>query len=366
MDVAWLVVLAILSAFRAPSEQAPSPPDDGAHWYRAACASCHGPDGRGQPRSTVGFSTPLPDFTDCAFATPEPDADWIAIVHQGGPTRAFDRTMPAFGEALSDEQIQETITYLRSLCTNRSWPRGELNLPRPLLTEKAFPENEAVLSTTVVTGDSAAIENELLFERRLGTRSQFEVVVPVALQKGADGGWERGLGDAAFAFKHVLFHSLDSGSILSAATEVVFPTGKEDRGLGKGATVVEPFVAFGQVLPSDGFVQLQGGAELSMNRSLADHEVFWRAALGKSFTEGRFGRSWSPMIEVAGAKALDRGEPADWDVVPQMQVTISRRQHIMVSAGLRVPVNNRRERDVQVLTYFLWDWVDGGLFDGWR
>ena len=68
--------------------------------YHAACVTCHGPDGRGAA-AIVGFETPLPDFTDCAFATAEPDPDWLAVVHEGGPIRGLDRHMPAFGDALS-------------------------------------------------------------------------------------------------------------------------------------------------------------------------------------------------------------------------------------------------------------------------
>jgi hypothetical protein len=49
-----------------------------------------------------------------------------------------------------------------------------------------------------------------------------------------------------------------------------------------------------------------------------------------------------------------------------MQVTLSRRQHIMISGGVRLPVNERGERRAQVVAYFLWDWFDGGLFEGWR
>jgi mono/diheme cytochrome c family protein len=366
MAVATLLILLLVLSSPTASAQTLPAPDEGQRLYRAACAACHGPDGRGQPRATVGFDTPLPDFTDCSFSTPEPDADWMAIVHEGGPVRAFDRRMPAFGGALSEQDIQRTIAYIRGLCRSRSWPRGELNLPRALLTEKAFPENETVLSTTIVGGDSAAFGNELLYEQRLGPSSQFEVAVPLAVQKDAGGNWQRGLGDAAIAFKQALFHSLDTGTIVSAAAEVIFPTGKETQGLGKGTTVFEPFVAIGQILPSDGFLQFQGGAELPANRDVANNEIFWRATIGKSFVEGRWGRAWSPMVEVIGAKELDAGEPAQWDLVPQMQVTLSKRQHIMINAGLRIPLTDRRERDVQVLTYLLWDWFDGGLLDGWR
>jgi hypothetical protein len=130
--------------------------------------------------------------------------------------------------------------------------------------------------------------------------------------------------------------------------------------------VFEPFVAVGQMLPADGFIQFQGGVELPWDRERAAREAFWRTAIGKSFIADRFGRSWTPMIEIVGSKPFDGAGPAEWDVVPQMQVTLSRRQHIAINAGVRVPLNHRDNRPAQVLTYFLWDWFDGALLDGWR
>jgi hypothetical protein len=216
----------------------------------------------------------------------------------------------------------------------------------------------------VAGGDAAAVGHELIYERRFGPRSQVELAVPLDIEKNG-GTWQRGLGDAAVALKHAIFHRLERGTIVSLAAEMVFPTGKESAGLGKGVTVFEPFVALGQMLPSDAFVQLQAGAELPFDTARAARETFLRAAIGKSFVEGTFGRAWSPMVELVGAREIVAGEETQWDVVPQMQVTLSKRQHIMLSAGLRAPLTNRSGRDVQLLAYFLWDWFDGGLFDGW-
>jgi mono/diheme cytochrome c family protein len=352
---------------RAAMAEAGQPPNqpEGRALYQSACAACHGTDGRGNTPSTVGFDTPIPDFTDCSFATPEPDADWLAVMHGGGPARAFDRRMPAFGDAVAEAQLQQILDYTRTFCADPSWPRGELNLPRALVTEKAFPENEAVLTTTINANGTGHVGNEFLYEQRLGARSQFEIVVPVRLLEGP-GGWERGLGDVAVAIKHALFHSLERGNIFSVAGEVVLPTGKEGAGLGGGVTVFEPFVAFGQILPSDGFLQMQAGVELPADRARAAREVFWRTALGKTFTEGRFGRGWSPMVELLAARDLEDGATTQWDLVPQMQVTLNRRQHLMINAGVRFPLNERSGRSTQVIAYFLWDWFDGGLRDGWR
>jgi hypothetical protein len=106
--------------------------------------------------------------------------------------------------------------------------------------------------------------------------------------------------------------------------------------------------------------------ELPTDTERASREVFGRAVLGRTFTEGRFGRAWSPMVEVLAARELEKSARVQWDLLPQMQITLNRRQHLMLNAGVRIPVNDRRGRRTQVIAYFLWDWFDGGLLDGWR
>lgn len=366
---AAVLVLCASASVTARAQGSPSvgqAPVDGKTLYESACMSCHGPDGRGMPRSAVGFDVAVPDFTDCSFATPEPDPDWLTIVQHGGPVRAFDRRMPAFGSALSEDEINRILTYIRGLCTDRNWPRGELNLPRPLRTEKAFPENEAVATTTFDRSGPGAVVTEIVYERRIGARSQYEVKVPFELQGKDAAGWQRGLGDIGIGFKRVMYHSLARGSIFSAGGEVILPTGKEDRGLGSGTTVFEPFVLFSQVLPREGFLHAHAGLELPSNRDRADREAFWRVAAGRTFAEGDgAGRAWSPMMELIAARALRTGERITWDLVPQMQVTLSTRQHLAASVGVQVPLNERKDRGTRLMIYLLWDWFDGGFFDGW-
>ena len=352
----WLLAF-VLAPSRATGQE-----QTDAALYVAACAACHGADGRGMPRSAVGFEVALPDFTDCSFATPEADGDWIAVAHDGGPARAFDRRMPAFGEALTLSELQRTLDHIRGFCSDTRWPRGELNLPRALVTEKAFPENETVMTATFAGSGRASIVNELLYEQRLGARSQFEILVPFAAHDTGVG-WRSGLGDVAVALKRVLAHSLEAGRILSVSAEVVLPTGSEADGIGNGTLVIEPFMTVGQILPGEGFVQAQTGLEMARS---GQKEGFWRVALGKTFVQGRFGRAWSPMVEVLGQRAFGSLGTTRWDLLPQMQVSLSKRQHILVNAGVRIPVTDRSGRATEVLTYLLWDWFDGGLLDGWR
>jgi len=363
------VAIAGLAARRVPAADAP--PRTGAQVWTQACAACHGPDGAGRRRDVVAFDVPLPDLRDCAFATSEPTADWIAVVHEGGRVRGLDRMMPAFGGALTDDEIARVVDTLREFCPRLpAWPLGDLNLPRALFTEKAFPENEVVMTSTIALHGPGSVMNELVYEHRLGARSMLEVGVPFGVleQTGGSGatGWTAGLGDLGFAFKHALVQSARTGSIFSLGLDVSVPTGREEQGLGAGVTVVNPFVAFGQILPAGTFVQAHAGLDLPVETSATKPEVFWHALVGWSLNAHRFGRMYSPMLEVLGARELESsGAHVAWDLVPQMQVTLSRRKHVRVDVGADVPVNQTQDRHVQLGAYVLWDWYDGSLFKGW-
>ena len=145
----------------------------------------------------------------------------------------------------------------------------------------------------------------------------------------------------------------------------MLPTGDASSGFGKGVTVFEPFVTAGQLLPLNSFVQVQAGFELPTDTDKAGREAFWRVSLGTTLTQGRGGRAWSPMLEVLAARELADGEDTQWDVVPQVQVTLSTRQHIRANVGVRIPATDAATRSTRVLMYLLWDWFDGGFFDGW-
>lgn len=342
---------------------------DGQQLFIAGCAGCHGPDGAGMPDSTVGFEKPatFPDFSGCDQSTPEFEAGWRSVIHDGGPARGFSPVMPAFGDLLTSRQIDALVKHLRSLCRDRSWPLGELNLPRPLNVEKAFPENETVVTASIGAGELHDVTSSIAYERRFGARGQLEVSVPFSVMHAAPGVSEGGIGDIGAGFKRVLFSSMRSGTIASVQGEVVLPTGNEDRGLGSGVTVFEAFGAFGQLLRSEMFIQGQAGAELPTDTTKAPRAVFGRIAIGKTWREtaGR-GRMWSPMLELLSDREIEHGASTDIDLVPQFQVTLSRRQHVRANVGVQVPVNNTAGRPVQVQFYLLWDWFDGGFLEGWK
>src|SRR5437667_12610430 len=80
--------------------------DTGEEIFKAACIGCHGPNGKGQPISTLGFEPPatFPDFTDCNGSTREREFDWKATIHEGRHGRGFSEIMPSFAGRLTNDE----------------------------------------------------------------------------------------------------------------------------------------------------------------------------------------------------------------------------------------------------------------------
>jgi mono/diheme cytochrome c family protein len=341
--------------------------ETGKQIWEAACTACHGSDGKGTPQSIAGFQKPdtFPDFTRCDQTTSELDTDYKAVIVHGGPYRGFSTIMPAFGSALTDDQINKVIQYLRGFCTNSHWPRGELNLPRALVTEKAYPEDEVVTTTALNANGAPGVTTDVVYEQRFGVKNEIEVDMPFTFQN-QNHTWYGGVGDTSIGWKRVLFSSLPAGSIFSVQGEVRFPLGNKARGMGTGVTTFETFAAYDQLLPWNFFFQLQDGAELPVDTHIAPQSVFWYTTVGWNFAEDhRLGRLWSPMMEFLADRDLRTGAQTGWDVMPEMEVTINKRQHLRAAAGFRIPIVNTAGRQKQVLFYLLWDSQEGKLTEGW-
>src|SRR4051794_1809318 len=109
--------------------------------------------------------------------------------------------MPSFSESLTSTQVKAVIQYLRGFCTDSRWPRGELNLPLALITEKAFPENEVVSTGSLNVKGEPGTSYHIIHEQRFGVRNQIEVDVPVEFARPQRGLWYGGFGDVTLWVK---------------------------------------------------------------------------------------------------------------------------------------------------------------------
>ncbi len=328
----------------------------GAELYAQACASCNGADGRGAPAGT-SHTVPLPDFTDCATATAETTANWAGLVRHGGPFLGLSAEMPAFGDVLTEAEIRAVIAYVRGFCRDPRWPIGDLEYRRAVFVEKAFPEDEVVLS---YAGEAARRERtnggELALEKRIGPRGWLELDVPGAALAAEGEPTRAGLGDLALVYRQALVVAPAWRSIGSAGVEVALPTGNRRHGVGSGTFVVAPELLSGHAL-GPLVVQTQVLAELPADAARADRRMVYRAAL--QWPLGPYKKDVVPALEIEQSQALASAVHAATLLGPSLYVPLSRRGHVACAVGALLPVAGTRPFDWQLGAFLLWEYSDG-------
>lgn len=98
-----VLVLAIIATMLAPMALFAA---DGAAVYKAKCASCHGPDGKGE--TAIGKSMKLKSLAS-ADVQKTTDADLTKVISDG------KGKMPAYKGKLSADEIKALVTYIRTL-----------------------------------------------------------------------------------------------------------------------------------------------------------------------------------------------------------------------------------------------------------
>ena len=111
------VVVLLLAGSAAAGNSARNGWKKGKIFYTERCIFCHGEDGRGWsmesrfPRPPV----PVPDLTDPSFLGRFNEVELFRVIKQGGTRTGKSRFMPPTGNWLSDSDIRDVITYIRSL-----------------------------------------------------------------------------------------------------------------------------------------------------------------------------------------------------------------------------------------------------------
>jgi mono/diheme cytochrome c family protein len=356
--------------------------ETGEEIFQAGCAGCHGPDGKGQPQHVLGFDPPatFPDFTDCNGSTRESDTQWNAVIHQGGHARAFSEIMPSFGPAenpaLTDDQIGKVIKYLRTFCKeDPKWPSGDFNIPRPLYTEKAFPEDELVFLNYVNTTGTPGYTNHLVIEKRFGAITNIEIRFRGNFNQQPGGGWKGTVGDTTIEYKRSILVNNRTKSLIGWGSEILIPTGNPHNG-GTGLWELEEFLTYTQILPKKFFFLQQIGAEGPFKRHDDPIQGYLRSDIGKSFLADKgFGRAFSISNEFISTRNFAPNQNFTLTLVPQAQITVSKRQHMRLGIGYSIPIVKGPPNpgaiinpinQQQLAFYWLWDTFDGGFFEGWK
>jgi len=93
--------------------------------YSANCAACHGANGAGDGPAAAALDPKPADFTDAAMMNSLSDAYLFWRISQGGTVAPFNSAMPAWENALSEEERWQVIAYIRSFTDHGQVVEGE-------------------------------------------------------------------------------------------------------------------------------------------------------------------------------------------------------------------------------------------------
>ena len=214
--------------------------------------------------------------------------------------------------------------------------------------------------------DAPGLETHVIHEQAFGTKGQLEVDLPWDFQN-QNHAWDNHVGDMTFGWKQVMYSNLRSGSIFSAAGRDSTADREHEAGRRRNYHRLSRLPHSISSSRANTWVQFQMGADLPVDT----RNIPPRASSGirrsgrRSRQDHRLGRQWSPMVEFLATRDLVDGAKTDWDIMPEMQVTLSRRQHVRANVGVRAPVTDTAGRSPQVYFYVLWDWAEGHFWNGW-
>jgi hypothetical protein len=71
------------------------------------------------------------------------------------------------------------------------------------------------------------------------------------------------------------------------------------------------------------------------------------------------------VVGISNGQRPDRAAAVQWSIIPQARIGLNKRGNIALNAGLELPLNDDYRYDWRAYVFFIWDFADGGLFDGW-
>ena len=327
-------------------------PTRGRAVFEQYCVLCHGSDAKGMGLLAKTLPVPPADLTDCRRTSEDPVDVIEGTIRHGGSYVRLSPVMPAWQGTLTDEQITDAASYVKTLCRDPDWVPGELNLPRPLITDKAYPEQEAIVGGRLGRGPSKTTEAFGTIEYRLNGLTNVELTTSY-LNVRPDGGQpDSGLGDSVLSLNRVVAFSQANRWLTSAGLGLGLPTGSQSRGLGSGDLVWEPFVRGGWDWHQ---VVIQGDAVLSLPQKNTDvNSVFmYDVAIGRYFKpEPRM--QITPMIEFNSETPLNgpTSSVTKSVVLPEIRVQWL---HWSTAVGVQVPITGARDFNTRPMFDFTYE-----------
>ena len=323
--------------------------------FETVCATCHGATGKPDPSNPVvqAFDPQPADLSDPLFNSREPAGDWEMVVKHGGHAMGLSAQMPAQGEALSDEEVANVVAYVKTLADTSDYPPGEMNFFLPIRTKKAFPEDEVVWKSRWTGRDGDDVwRNVIEIEKRVGKRGQ--VMLEVIHE---DDGTDSEITEVEVGYKHVLSWNRERQSILSGALMVAIPTDSD------ASEEIIPYLAYGRGF-DDRWIFQSSLRAIVPTDDAGDGELEWAGIVHYQWTP--WPRRVFGGLELTAVVPFEDqgGDRAQFTVVPQVRVGLTRGGHVALNLGVELPLSDQ-SYDYRAHLNLLWDFADGSFFKGW-
>jgi mono/diheme cytochrome c family protein len=163
-----VIGIALLFAFAAQTARADDPP--GAKFYATYCAACHGASGKGGFAPAIGSEKYLSAKNDAAITQATRDG----VTAKGMPAWSKSK-----GGALTDDQIADIVTYLRSLAPAASAPaqnataepatNSVLAQTKLTVAQSTNAEGDTILGATLKDNDGTPVSGAVIAFSRAAT-----------------------------------------------------------------------------------------------------------------------------------------------------------------------------------------------------
>lgn len=110
--VALSGMMLIENVMAEPGTETASSEISGAEIYKKHCASCHGNDGKGNPKMAAMLKTRIPDLVKNSVK--KSDQELIKVIAQG------QGKMPAYKDKLSREAQIAALTHIRTIASKET------------------------------------------------------------------------------------------------------------------------------------------------------------------------------------------------------------------------------------------------------
>jgi len=92
--------------------------------YKSYCMQCHGMHGKGDGVNVPAMNVRPRDHSDNKYMMTRTNTEIYKAIKFGGPAVNKSIKMPAWGDVLTEDEINQMVGHIRTLCCEREIIRG--------------------------------------------------------------------------------------------------------------------------------------------------------------------------------------------------------------------------------------------------